>query len=223
MNIIDKKLNFNGLSKRNTTKRIILHNSGTLARQTVETIHNYHKNILRYAGIGYHYYVRQDGSIYQGRPDNTVGAHAYGLNSDSIGICFEGNFDKEVMGDLQRQAGQELVAHIKNKYNITKIQAHRDVNQTSCPGKNFPFSEIVNYKHIEEKEENGAFLVKLTTVLNIRKEPSTKQSTVGVIKDHGTYTIVETCEEDNRLWGKLKSGAGWICLKENGKDYVKRV
>lgn len=223
MDIIDKNLSFNGLTKRSNTNRIILHHSGTLARQTVETIHNYHKNTLGYAGIGYHYYVRQDGNIYKGRPDNTVGAHAYGSNTDSIGVCFEGHFDKEGMGDLQRRAGQELIAYLKEEYNISKVQAHKDVNQTSCPGKNFPFDEIANYTSTEEKTENEVFLVKLTTVLNIRKEPNTKQSPVGIIKDHGTYTIVETKEEGNRLWGKLKSGAGWICLRENGKDYVKRI
>ena len=66
------------------------------------------------AGIGYHYYITKDGTIWEGRPDNTVGAHASGGNSDSIGICFEGDYDVErTMPDAQKKAGKELVYHRK--------------------------------------------------------------------------------------------------------------
>lgn len=50
--------------------------------------------------------------------------------------------------------------------------------------------------------------------LNIRKSCNTNCEVVGCIRDNGTYTIVETSGD----WGRLKSGAGWICLK-----YTKRV
>lgn len=154
MNIIETNLEFSGLSKRNSTNRIILHNSGVSVLQDVETIHNYHKNSLGWAGIGYHFYVRKDGSAYRGRPEDTVGAHAYGSNSDSIGICFEGNYDEETMSEAQKIAGQELVAMLKEKYGISKIQGHKDVCSTSCPGKNFPFDEIANGVVEEVKEED---------------------------------------------------------------------
>lgn len=49
--------------------------------------------------------------------------------------------------------------------------------------------------------------------LNIWSGPGTKYKVVGVIKDHGIYTIVQ---EENG-WGKLKSGAGWISLKYTRK------
>lgn len=153
MNIIETNLEFSGLSKRNSTNRIVLHNSGVSVLQDVETIHNYHKNSLGWAGIGYHFYVRKDGSVYRGRPEDTVGAHAYGSNGDSIGICFEGNYDEETMTEAQKRAGQELVTILKEKYCISKIQGHRDVCSTSCPGKNFPFDEIAN---VEEKKEETA-------------------------------------------------------------------
>jgi len=144
MNIIETNLNFNGLTRRNSTNRLILHNSGVTVLQSIETIHNYHQRSLGWAGIGYHFYIRKDGSTYRGRPEDTIGAHAYGNNGDSIGICFEGNFNEETMGEAQKQAGKELVAYLKQKYGITKVQGHRDVNATSCPGNNFPFDEIAN-------------------------------------------------------------------------------
>ena len=102
-------------------------------------------------------YVRKDGSIYEGRPVEYIGAHANGSNSDSIGICFEGKYDEETMPEAQLKAGKELVAYLKEKYNITKVQKHKEVSKTSCPGKNFPFDEIVNGTVAEnttvEKEE----------------------------------------------------------------------
>lgn len=146
MNIVETNLQFNGLTKREHTTRIFLHHSGVNVLQTVETIHNYHKNTLGWAGIGYHFYVRKDGGIYRGRPEDVIGAHAQGdrANYDSIGICFEGNFDVEKMPKEQIESGKQLVAYLKNKYGIDRVQAHREVNSTSCPGMNFHFAEIAN-------------------------------------------------------------------------------
>lgn len=59
------------------------------------------------------------------------------------------------------------------------------------------------------------YLVQVTaTALNIRSGPGTSYAVTGCIRDKGVYTIV--AESDG--WGKLKSGAGWICL-----DYTKKV
>lgn len=61
---------------------------------------------------------------------------------------------------------------------------------------------------------SGSYLVQVKIKdLYIRKGPGTKYANKGFIKP-GVYTIVQT---DGR-WGKLKSGAGWICL-----DYTERL
>ena len=69
------------------------------------------------------------------RPENTVGAHAYGSNYNSIGICAEGRYMEETMLEAQKNALKELVAYLKEKYNISKVQKHKDVCATSCPRK----------------------------------------------------------------------------------------
>lgn len=142
MNIIEKKYKWaSSLSTRKSTKRIILHHAEA-SSCTADDIHSWH--LARgWAGIGYHFFVRKDGSIYRGRPENKLGAHASNNNSDSIGICFEGAYMKETMPQSQINAGKELVAYLKNKYGITKVQRHKDVCSTDCPGTNFPFNEIV--------------------------------------------------------------------------------
>lgn len=142
MNIIETNLNFGNLTKCSRTVRAILHHSAG-SKASAEDIHRWHL-ANGWAGAGYHFLVRKDGSVYRLRPEWAVGAHASGSNSDSIGICFEGNFMTETMPTAQKQAGKELVAWVKKKYGFTKVQAHRDVQATGCPGTNFPFAEIAN-------------------------------------------------------------------------------
>ena len=156
MEIIKTNLQFNSnMTKRNLSniKRIILHHTGETVLQSVERIHEIHKNSNGWAGIGYHFYVRKDGKIYEGRPLDCVGAHATNNNSDSIGICAEGNYEIEIMGDIQKNSTKELVASLKadKRFTINKVQKHGDVQATSCPGKNYPFDEIAG---VPAKENN---------------------------------------------------------------------
>lgn len=142
VNIIETNLSFKSMSNRNRTTRIILHHAAAKSC-TAEQIHQWHLN-NGWSGAGYHFIVRKDGNIYRLRPENKVGAHASGSNSDSLGVCFEGDFMSETMGEVQRKMGAELVSYLKSKYGISKVQKHKDVCSTDCPGVNFPFDEIAN-------------------------------------------------------------------------------
>lgn len=48
--------------------------------------------------------------------------------------------------------------------------------------------------------------------LNIRSGPGVDNKIVGEITDKGVYSIVAEEIVSGQTWGKLKSGAGWICL-----------
>lgn len=69
-----------------------------------------------------------------------------------------------------------------------------------------------------KKEETNSFKsykVKVTAdILNVRTGASTSCKIATTVKKNEVYTIVD----ESKGWGKLKSGAGWICL-----DYVKKV
>ena len=54
--------------------------------------------------------------------------------------------------------------------------------------------------------------------LRIRAGAGTEHKIVGKVKRGETYTIVKT--DGKGTWGRLKSGAGWICIKDT---YIKRV
>lgn len=191
MNIIEKNLRFREMDIRSKTEQIVLHHSGVTVLQSVEVIHNYHKNTNGWSGIGYHFYVRKDGKIYRGRPESTIGAHAVGANYNSVGICFEGNFEKERMGQAQLKAGQELVAYLKSKYKISTVKRHKDIDSSVCPGKNFPFEKIknvttkTNITTVKETEKDR--IKSLQTALN--KDFNSKLAVDGVI-GHATTNAV---------------------------------
>nr|DAL21153.1 MAG TPA_asm: lysozyme family protein [Caudoviricetes sp.] len=148
MVIIEKNLEFKDMFTRKSTERIILHHAAA-QNCSAEDIHRWHLN-NGWSGAGYHFLVRKDGKVYRLRPEEKVGAHAYGANYNSLGICFEGDYMQEDMTEAQKEAGKELVAYLKNKYKISTVQAHRDVCATSCPGNKFPFDEIANFEPSNE-------------------------------------------------------------------------
>ena len=142
MNIINTHLSFSPLSTRKSTTRIILHHAAAKTCDAA-TVHRWHRQ-RGWSGIGYHFLVRKNGTVEQGRPENKTGAHASGHNYDSIGICFEGNFEAETMPPAQLHAGQELIIYLRKKYHIQKVQCQREVGNTSCPGRHFPLAQMKN-------------------------------------------------------------------------------
>ena len=153
MDIIETNLKFGAMTNRKSTSRIILHHAEA-SECSAEDIHRWHLN-NGWAGAGYHFLVRKDGKIYRLRPENKVGSHAKGSNSDSIGICFEGSYMTETMPEAQKKSGKELVAYLKSKYGISKVQRHSDVYPTSCPGTNFPFDEIAGASGNKNNNHNN--------------------------------------------------------------------
>ena len=140
MQIIESGLKFNGLSYGNHPDTVILHHA-EITRCTIEDIHSWHLS-RGWAGCGYQYFVKKDGTIYRGRPENAVGAHCPGYNDHSIGICAEGAYMTETMPDIQKAAIIGLILDIKSRYTISGIYGHGQVYPTSCPGSNYPLSEI---------------------------------------------------------------------------------
>lgn len=180
MNIIKTNLSFiaSKLTLRDISKidRIILHHADAKVC-SAEDIHRWHLE-RNFAGAGYNFLVRKDGSIYELRDIKYVPAHANGFNTCSIGICFEGDFEEEQMGQAQKEVGVWLVAYLKGKHNITLVQKHKDVNSTKCPGKNFPFDEIAN---------NASIGTAIST--EIKHDTSIGEAVSTNLKENSIYSI----------------------------------
>ena len=142
MNLITVNHRFkNRLNKRRNTRRIIVHHQAGNP-VPASTMHQWHLD-RGWAGIGYHYVIQPDGTIETGRPHDTVGSHARGANSDSIGVCFAGNIDQQ---SPTRQAVQAFIdlsqQEIFPRYGQLEIDGHRDHGNTSCPGRYMPMEEL---------------------------------------------------------------------------------
>jgi N-acetylmuramoyl-L-alanine amidase len=83
--------------------------------------------------IGYHFVIKVDGEVETGRDEAEVGAHAYGYNMDSVGICVIGT-DK--FSDAQWKSLAHLVRDLEVKYPQADVMGHRDLPgvKKSCPG-----------------------------------------------------------------------------------------
>ncbi|WP_353843216.1 peptidoglycan recognition family protein, partial [Anaerovibrio sp.] len=138
--IIETNLDFTSLSERSITNMIVLHHTGgNDIDASAEQIHEWHKN-NEWAGIGYHYVIRKDGTIERGRPEWAIGSHAYGENSHTIGIHISGDFDSSQPTEKQIENCAELVADICTRYGIPidrdHVVGHGELMATSCPGTN---------------------------------------------------------------------------------------
>lgn len=141
MNIIESNLTFRKSNVRSGAPKCIVLHHAAAKTASVETVHNWHLN-NGWIGIGYHFYVRKNGKVYRGRPENWIGAHTVGKNT-GLGICAEGNFEEEQMGTAQKNAIIELLWYLLDKYGNLTIGKHKDYAATACPGRYYPFDEIV--------------------------------------------------------------------------------
>jgi len=121
--------------------KIIIHCSATREKQsfTAEDINFWHQQ-RGFSEIGYHYVVLLDGTIELGRDVLKAGAHAYGHNQTSIGICYIGGLDrdgkpKDTRTIKQKRALKRLLKEIKRCFKDAEILGHRDLPDVikSCP------------------------------------------------------------------------------------------
>lgn len=125
----------------NDPNKIIIHHPEYYG--SVQGLNNLMRN-MGFTMIGYNYYVRKDGSVWKGRPDNVTSGNCYGQNNHSIGVCFEGNYDKDTsMPDAQFNAGVELIKYLKSKYGISEVNGHKHYYNTACPGRYFPLDKML--------------------------------------------------------------------------------
>ncbi len=120
--------------------KIIIHCAETKTSQkfSASDIDKWHK-ANGWDGIGYHYYIGLDGKVEPGRDINKVGAHCYGQNSKSIGICFEGGLNPdgsmwESPLSMQLEAFEALNDYLWFCFNRQlPIFAHSDFSDKTCP------------------------------------------------------------------------------------------
>lgn len=128
---------------------IVIHCSATRADRdyTPEQMLKDHK-ARGFRTIGYHAYIRKDGSVTYHRKWLEVGAHARGYNRCSIGICYEGGVQlvrseegevRSVFADTrtpaQKQSLKELLWKLHQMFPKAMIVGHCELPgvKKACP------------------------------------------------------------------------------------------
>lgn len=79
----------------------------------------------RLAAIGYHFVLYLNGATVTGRHMDEIGAHAYGHNRTSLGICMIGS---ERYTPAQWASLARLVELLRLKYPAARVCGHRDLS-----------------------------------------------------------------------------------------------
>ncbi len=122
---------------------IILHCADTPEGKdyTVAQIDQWHR-ARGFEGIGYHYVVGRDGSVYPGREPEKVGAHCTGHNAHSIGVCYiggqssVGKTPKDTRTPAQRTALEALVRKLLAAHPGATVHGHNEFAAKACPSFN---------------------------------------------------------------------------------------
>ena len=123
-----------------TIELIVIHCSATRCdrRFSLEDLIACHD--ARFGFTGYHWYITKDGTTYQTRHEQLVGAHAKGYNQHSIGICYEGGLTPDgepadTRTPQQKVALKHLLKALRKRYPDAHILGHRDLPNVSkaCP------------------------------------------------------------------------------------------
>lgn len=121
-------------------KEIIIHCSAT--KEGIDfrarDIDRWHKE-KGWSGIGYHFVIRLDGEVENGRPIEKVGAHCKGHNANSIGICYIGGLNKDgkpadTRTVLQKASLFNLIGQLRDTYGNIPVHSHNYYdNNKACP------------------------------------------------------------------------------------------
>jgi hypothetical protein len=117
---------------------LCIHHSAVSGAVPVEHVAQYHVETQGWPGIGYHYYVKPDGTIYQTQHLETMSWHVSHNNDYTVGICVSGDFTYAPPPQIQIDAAAYLSAWLMQELKIPEknILGHKEFpnNDTSCPG-----------------------------------------------------------------------------------------
>ena len=118
---------------------IVIHHSAS-PDVSANVIDDWHKE-RGWKEIGYHFVIREDGSLEPARSFEDAGAHALGRNSTHLGVCLTGHLGEHPPTVSQRATLLSLVKGLMSRYDIPwdKVERHHE----QCPGYHFEWDTFV--------------------------------------------------------------------------------
>ena len=103
---------------------------------------------LPWSDIAYHFGIEKVNGHYEiliGRSILVHGGHCKGMNRNSLGICFIGNYDEvEPPEEMLQFAAERLINPLLkiSGYSTDCIAGHRKYAKKTCPGKKFDLNQL---------------------------------------------------------------------------------
>lgn len=131
---------------RTRTDLIVVHCAATKPSMDIgaREIGQWHR-AQGWLSIGYHFVIRRDGQVEEGRPHDVVGSHVKGFNERSIGICLVGGIDDQGKPEDNFTDDQKAALHAllwrytsgiehEGLYADLPVVGHRDLDSgKACP------------------------------------------------------------------------------------------
>lgn len=125
--------------------RIFIHcSAASRPSVTASEIDSWHKQ-RGWSGIGYHYFIRTDGTLEEGRDLERTPAAQRGHNRGTIAICLNG-LHKEDFTEAQFKTLKALCEDLNNRLEVT-FHGHCEVSAKSCP--------VFDYKKVLKLDKKG--------------------------------------------------------------------
>ena len=137
---------------------LVIHHSATPGA-TLEAIDKAHRDRNFENGAGYHFLINNGRSAGTGDGEIVAtprwieqldGAHCHvpdhpEYNTEGIGICLVGNFDRHPPTAAQMTSLEILVLALSRRYEIPldRIVGHGELKNTQCPGRLFPMEKFL--------------------------------------------------------------------------------
>ena len=115
---------------------IVIHAADTKSSMdtTVKDLHKWHVTENGWSDIGYHWFIKFDGTVHVCRAEAYQGAHCKTVNDKSIAICLEGGYGGvNNFTDIQLQSLMHLIEEKKFSYDNAAVVGHNHFDDKACP------------------------------------------------------------------------------------------
>ena len=228
---------------------VVHHTAGTnnysagQSASIVRGIYYYHAVTLDWGDIGYNFLIDKYGTVFEGRSGSvaapagemSVGAHARGVNTGTMGLSMMGDYSSVSPSDAQLSSVGKMAGWFLRRAGITdangwaglnvwtteryqagstismpRILGHRDVGYTSCPG-NVGYSKLGTIRTIAQQQISGSGGWKAESGAWYYLKSDGAKAT-GWVADAGRWYYLDASKGGAMATGWLRDGSSWYYL-----------
>ena len=232
---------------------VVHHTAGTnnysagQSASIVRGIYYYHAVTLDWGDIGYNFLIDKYGTVFEGRSGSvaapagrmSVGAHARGVNTGTMGLSMMGDYSSVSPSDAQLSSVGKMAGWFLKRAGIMdangwaglhvwtteryqagstismpRILAHRDVGYTSCPG-DVGYSRLGTIRTIAQQQISGSGGWKAESGSWYYLRPDGAKAT-GWVADAGSWYYLDGSRGGVMTTGWLRESSSWYYLKSDG-------